>query len=192
MGGEPLLYHQLALRLALEGYDVTGIGPQAVNAKLRREIEDAGGSFQSSSISEISGGDTALAVLASNRPFEALNWAAQHRIHISSEPRAPTSPRWKSAVITYPVELAQVVLADIVDQVTRLLDCPPAPTRFGTVRCRAAHSSGARSGRPTTPPIRHRPHRKRLQTCPPKASKCGPPPTGTACSRLVPTGRANG
>ncbi|GGR03880.1 hypothetical protein GCM10008957_16040 [Deinococcus ruber] len=125
MGGEPLLYHQLALRLALEGYDVTGIGPQAVNAKLRREIEDAGGSFQSSSISEISGGDTALAVLASTRPFEALNWAAQHRIHISSEPRAPTSPRWKSAVIIHPVELAQVVLSDIVDQVVALLDCPP-------------------------------------------------------------------
>ena len=128
IGGEPLLYHQIALRLALEGYGVTGVGPPGVNAKLQREIKDAGGIFCASTISEISGGDAVLTVLESSRPFQTLEWSAGRRIYISSEAH-PIAASAKSTFITYPQALAQAVLSDIAEQVTALLTYPPYPYR---------------------------------------------------------------
>jgi hypothetical protein len=134
IGGEPLLYHQIALRLALEGYGVTGVGPAGVNARLQREIKDAGGIFCDSTISEISGGDTVLTVLESRWPFQTLEWSAQRRIYISSEGRPVTVPG-KSAFITFPQELTQAVLSDMAEQVTALLTYPPHPyhMRYSTL-----------------------------------------------------------
>jgi len=115
----------LVLRLALEGYDVTGIGLPAVSQKLSREVEDAGGLFRHSSIWGVSGGDRALLVLESGSPFEAMSWGAEHRLSISAEPRESVSPTWRSAMISYPPALTQAVLPDVIDQVVVMLGCLP-------------------------------------------------------------------
>lgn len=148
-GGEPLFYHQIALRLALEGYGVTGVGPPRVNAKLQREIQDAGGLFCDSAISEISGGDAVLTVLESGQPFQTLEWSAQRRIYISSESR-PITASANSAFITYPQEIAQAILSDIAEQVAALLTSPLYPYH---VRYRALPNghSFRRTIRPSVP-----------------------------------------
>ena len=122
-GDQPMLYHQIALRLALEGFSIIGAAPAAVNAQLGREIDDAGGTFHSYPVFE--SGDSALIVLESGKAFDPLYWAAQRRIVISPQVQPAASPLWKSAVIQFPQSLAQQTLADIVDQVVFLLHCPP-------------------------------------------------------------------